>query len=324
MHSPTQRILTAADVVAAAAVSFGAGTPVVDLAPLGGGSFGSVWRVDLADGRRTVLKSAPRPGARLLRYEAGMLAAEAGYLRLAAGVPGVPAPRLLHEADDWLFMTLLPGVALPDLPPGMDTAGVRRECGATVARLHAVTGDYFGYPGDRPRAATWPEAMAAIFEALLADAADFEVTLPVPPAAIRAVVADHHDLLATVTTPSLLHWDLWDGNVLVTRDTAGPRLSGLVDGERYMWGDPLVDFVSPALMRDILETPDDPFVAGYRERRAVTLDADAHRRLRLYQLHLYLLMLIEYPSRGMSREDPPGRWEAIAAQVTRAYGHLTG
>jgi len=326
VRSPTQRAGGPQDVVAAARVSFG-DVPVVAATPLRGGSFGSVWRVDLADGRRTVFKSAPEPGARLLRYEAGMLAAAAEYLRLVTDLPGVPAARLLDLAEDWLFMTWLPGTGLPELPPGTDTAPARRDCGAAVARLHEVTGELFGYTGGvRAQAATWPDAFAGMIEELLADAVDFDVTLPVPPAELRALVAAHTDLLAGVVTPSLLHFDLWDGNVLATVDpvTGAPRLSGLVDGERFLWGDLLLDFVSPALMRDILATPDHPFVTGYLERRPIALDAAAHRRLHLYQLHLYLVMLVEYPSRGMTPTSPPGRWDAISAAFRTAVDHLRG
>ncbi len=324
MLSPTQRQLTPDEVVAAARTAFGADTPVTGLAPLSGGSFGSVWRVDLGDGRRTVLKTAPLPDTPILTYERDMVGAEAAYLRHAAAAPDVPTARLLYAADEWMFMSMLPGDALPTLAPDVDTTVVRRECGAAIARLHTVTGRHFGYDGDRPSASTWPDAVVAIFDALLDDAARFGVTLPVSPAGIRAAVAAQRDVLAEVTEPSLLHFDLWDGNVLVEPGPDGHHLSGLVDGERYLWGDPLLDLVSPALMRDILDTPDDPFLTGYLATHPVALDAGARRRLRVYQAHLYLTMLVEYPSRGMTRDDPPGRWEAIEEVFLTAYRHLTG
>jgi fructosamine-3-kinase len=278
---------------------------------LTGGSFGSVWRVDLADGRRTVLKSAPEPDAKILIYEAGMLAEEANYLRLAAQIADVPTAELLYLDDDILFMTCLPGVPMASLPASVDTSGLRAECGAAIARLHGLAGPRFGYAGDRPNATTWPVAFAAIMEAVLDDAVTWNVPLPVPPSAVRAAVDAHRTLLAAVTTPSLLHFDLWDGNVMVEDD----HLSGLVDGERYLFGDPLVDFVSPALFRDIGETPDDPFVRGYDRVRALQIDAGVRRRLWLYQLYLYLLMIVEYPSRGMSVADDPERWDLLCDLV---------
>jgi len=39
------------------------------------------------------------------------------------------------------------------------------------------------------------------------------------------------DLLDVVRTPRLIHFDLWDGNILVE---AG-QITGLIDGERAFW-----------------------------------------------------------------------------------------
>lgn len=311
--SPTQRLLSLDDVAAAARVSFGPTAEVCSAEPLSGGNFGAVWRVDLADGRATVLKVGPEPDVPLLTYEADMVGAEADYLRLvAAGAPEVPTPRLLHQTDDWLFMTLVPGIAMPSLPPGVATAQVRFESGAAIARVHAITGPKFGYTGPRPSAPTWPEAFAGSVDAILDDAVTWRVPVPFAPAEVRSVVAAHRDLLATVTTPALLHFDLWDGNVLATVDAGGTaHLSGLVDGERYLYGDPLLDFASPALFRDVLEHPDDPFVRGYASVSPLHIDEGARRRLWLYQLYLYLVMMIEFPSRGLSPVAEAGLWSRL-------------
>jgi fructosamine-3-kinase len=290
MPSPTQRLLTIDDVAAAARRAFGTG--ISDAAQLAGGSFGSVWRVDLADGRSTVMKAAPAVGAKLLTYEADMLGEEANYLRLAGPVAGVPTAELFHQDDECLFMSHLPGAPLYSLDG--DTSVIRAEAGAAIAHLHGVTGDYFGYHGDRPNGATWPDAFSAMIAAMLDDARTWGVRLPVPSAEIAAHVAAQRDVLAAVTTPSLVHFDLWDGNVL----TEGGHLSGLVDGERYLWGDPLVDFVSPALFQDIFATPDHPYVHGYQGVRPLEIDESVRIRVRLYRLYLYLLMIVEGPSRG--------------------------
>src|SRR5262249_3320326 len=141
----------------------------------------------------------PEPGATVLTYERGLLAEEANYLRLVAvRAPEIPVPRVLAESDDWLFMSLVPGGALPSLPANIATHAVGEECGATFAGLHEITGDFFGYAGDRPRASTWPDAYAAMIDALLDDALRFDVTLPVPPDSIRAAITANHAALATV------------------------------------------------------------------------------------------------------------------------------
>jgi aminoglycoside phosphotransferase (APT) family kinase protein len=291
MASPTQRDVTFAELSAYARRAFGHTAAITAAEPLSGGGFAAVWRVDLADGRRTVAKIGPPADAKLLRYERDLIPAEAAYLAMAADAGlDLPLPRLLRNGEDWLFSTFLPGTPLSTA----DSAPAREELGAAVARLHTVEGTSFGYAGDRPHGSTWPQAYEAMIEALLADAQDWSVEVPVE--AIRAAVAGHRKTLDTVDRPVLLHFDLWDGNVLAEDG----RLTGLVDGERWLYGDPLVDFVSPALYRRI-EDLDHPFTTGYFGGPH-TFDESERTRLSLYRLHLYLLMTVEMPSRAMA--DP--------------------
>ncbi|MBL7254084.1 phosphotransferase family protein [Paractinoplanes lichenicola] len=307
MRSPTQPSVDADDIAEIVRDGLGLGvsspassspalsspalsSPAVELS---GGGFAAVWRATLTDGREVVIKVGPPPAARLLSYEAGLLPAEVEYYGLVRG--RAPVPEVLassfslardpevRPSSDWIISTLLPGRPLTE----GDSVLARRQLGAAIARVHEITGPHFGYTGDRPSAADWPTAFAAILDSLRADAAEWNV--PLPP--LDGLVARHHRLLATVTRPALLHFDLWDGNVLVAPDGS---LSGLVDGERYLYGDPLLDFVSPALFQRI--TPAHPFAAGYG---VTDFTPEEQTRIALYRVHLYVLMLAEQPSRGM-------------------------
>jgi aminoglycoside phosphotransferase (APT) family kinase protein len=336
MRSPTQRSLAPAEVLAVVRASFGPAAAVVDHAELSGGGFATVCRVLLDDGRTVVLKVAPPSGVPLLRYERDLVAAEARYFRLVrAHAEAVPVPEVPHHgsdpgvlAGDWLFTSHLPGAGLPDLRAGestVDDAAVRRDLGRAVARLHAVDGARYGYPGRRPHGDTWEDAFGAMVDALLADAVDWRVPLPAEPARIRELVARNGWALAPVDRPALLHFDLWDGNVLAAPDATGTlRLTGLVDGERHLFGDPLIDLVSPALFRRIEEEPGHPFLVGYAEAAGAPLrfDAAARRRLALYRTHLYLLMTVEMPSRGMTREARPERYRLLHRLLTEELAEL--
>lgn len=355
--SPTQQPLGPELIARLVGEGFGGAVDVVDSAVLTGGGFASVVRVTLSDGRDVVLKVGPAPGTALLEYEAGMIAAEVRYLRLAGPdvLPGSPMAHLYAAGgggpeSEWMITGLIPGVSLASLVELGDVSGpaasVREQLGAAMARVHGVyspTGrfgyeghcgyegrvGYEGRPGcegDRPHGATWGEAFTAIIMSLLRDARVWDVKLPAPDEKILALVDAHRGELDGVTRASLLHFDLWDGNLLCSpadgdaggdtdgdadRDTRGDAdggadasglvLTGLVDGERYLFGDPLVDFVSPALFRRIEDEATypggHPFVRGYGRSTAFT-DGEV-RRLTLYRMHLYLLMVIEMPSRGM-------------------------
>ncbi|MBY8874911.1 aminoglycoside phosphotransferase family protein [Micromonospora sp. PLK6-60] len=322
--SPTQRILAPDAVARYLAASVGPSAGVAGCGPLAGGGFAAVWWVELTDGRRVVLKVGPPPDVPLLRYERGMIAAEARYLRRVADrAPAVPVPPLLHHGSDpvlgdWLLTGLLPGRALPELTDaGTDVGPVRAELGAALAALHRVTGDRYGYDdAHRTSGPTWRSAFLAIVDDLLADAVDWQVPLPAPADRIRALVARHADVLDVVRRPALLHFDGWAGNVLaVTGPDGTPRLTGLVDGERHLYGDPLMDLVSPLLFRRAEDEPHDAVLRGYRAAAPLPLDAGARRRLGLYRLHLYLLMTVEMPSRGMTASAHPERAEQLAREL---------
>ncbi|MFI5837697.1 phosphotransferase family protein [Micromonospora sp. NPDC051300] len=330
--SPTRRDLDPAQVRRYLAASVGLAAEVVDCGPLAGGGFAAVWWVHLTDGRDVVLKVGPPPHVPLLRYERDMIGAEARYLRLvAARAPAVPVPSLLHhghhpELGDWLLTARLPGRTLWDLTrAGADVASLRAEFGRALAALHAVTGDRYGYDGGRAAAPTWRAAYTAMVDDLLADAADWAVPLPAPAHRIREVVARHAAVLDVVRRPALLHFDGWAGNVLAVDGPDGAlRLSGLVDGERHLWGDPLLDLVSPLLFRRAEDEPDDALVRAYREVAPFAWDAGARRRLGLYRLHLYLLMTVEMPSRAITAESDPGRVARLAELLDAELSDLAG
>jgi aminoglycoside phosphotransferase (APT) family kinase protein len=250
----------------------------------------------------------------MLEYEFGVIPAEAEYYSLVrTRVPGVPVPEVLAVSAGtasecpWIIASLLPGTPLS---AGDDSPRARTELGAAIARVHTVTGDRFGYTGDRPSGDDWPAALDAMIDSLRADAAAWDV--PLPP--LDGLVSRYHDVLAAVTRPVLLHFDLWDGNVLVGPDGA---LTGLVDGERYLYGDPLLDLVSPAVLRRIEDLPDHPFLAGYRPP---PFDEAARIRLGLYRIHLYVLMIAEGPSRGIAIAD--GRHDFLTGLLTQELADL--
>lgn len=278
--------------------------------PMAGGTFNAVHRVELADGTGLVLKVAPDPAGPVMSYERHILRTEALYYRLAEPLR-LPVPRLRYagfdrDAGDVLLMSECPGTPwhLLDGRVGTgDTARLRGELGRIVAGLHTLTGTGFGYPAGAlgPLAPTWPAAFGAMVAAVLDDADRFGVRLPRPAGDVRAALDRYAVALGEVTTPVLVHFDLWDGNILVD----GARIGGLIDAERAFWGDPLAELVSLALFGSIED--DEAFLAGYRAAGGrARFDAAERARLSLYRIYLYLIMLVEAAPRGS--DEARRRW----------------
>lgn len=130
-----------------------------------------------------------------------------------------------------------------------------------------------------PRFSSWKEAFRHLYLDVVKDGEAKSVDLPYE--TLRQVLDVHSPLLDEVTCPCLIHWDLWDGNVFVLPNEG--RISGIIDFERALHGDPLMEY---CFMNKHPE-----FLAGYGPS-AIETQGGATRRL-IYDLYLYMIMAIE-------------------------------
>lgn len=321
MHSITKRQLTTEQIRQLARHGLGPGVEVAACQEFPDGAFSAVYGLRLADGRELVLKVAPPPSLRLMRYEVDVTHIEVEFYR-RAGAAGVPLPRLYAADPDlgYLLIERLRGEPLRTAREAMAPAQlerVRQELGSICARLRQVTAPRFGYPrrDGHGRSASWRATFLAFMDDVLTDAVEYDREVPVPARAIGALVRRHAGLLDDVTTPVLVHFDLWDGNVFVTPAPGGYAVSGIIDGERAFYGDPVAELVSLALFRDPAELPG--LLPGFLGR---PLTDRERTRLRLYTTYLYMIMVTEGATRGFdpSEHEPLRRFalERLDAELS--------
>lgn len=267
------------------------------------GTFNTVYRIVRPAGD-LMLKLSPDPDAPVLSYEQGLIQTETEFYRAAQGT--LPVPEVVHAGDDFLLMTALPGTTWFSQADQLDRPPLRRELGRLVADLHKITGPEFGYP-QKGLVSTWNTAFLAMMDDVLRDAARFGVELPRPAEQIRGLVLARNTLLTGVRTASLIHFDLWDGNILVEDG----RITGLIDGERAFWGDPVAEFVSLTLFGSV----DDELLEGYGA-------AVNQELLSLYRVYLYLIMLIEATPRGYEGPEHEKMSRLVRRHLIRELGAL--
>jgi aminoglycoside phosphotransferase (APT) family kinase protein len=330
-ESLTKRRVDAATLDALIAHAFGARTGIAGCRELGDGFFNAAFRLQLTDGRDVVLKISPPPGAALLSYERDIMRAEVEFFRAAAAT-GVPQPQLLHAGldravidGDYIVLSALDGVTWSSVQEELDeaqNAALRRQLGGHVARLHQVRNPkgLFGYPAlPELSAPTWPDAFAAMIGALIEDAHRYDVALSASDSELCEAVKRGTDALADVRTPILVHFDLWPGNVMIAKPAVGgaPRITGLIDGERAIWGDPLMEFVGIDVFGRAERDP--ALCAGYADvGGTIAADDAARRRLALYHLYMHLLLLIEMTPRGYTDPGYLGYMNAQCPQRIQA------
>jgi fructosamine-3-kinase len=174
--------------------------------PLAGGCVASVLRADLADGSAVVVKH----GGSCYLTEASMLGALAERSRL-------PVPRVLHAEPDLLILEHIDN-------DGRLDAGVERHAAELLAELHNTRGPSFGFdlptligPLGQPCPPTdsWLEFFAEHrlrhFGALARGRG--AITAPCWDA-LRRLADRVGEVLREPDYPSLIHGDVWGGNVL--------------------------------------------------------------------------------------------------------------
>ncbi|VTR77442.1 phosphotransferase family protein [Cellulomonas hominis] len=305
---------------------------VVHLEPLTGGLFATTYRATLRDGTRVVAKTAPTDTDRLLTYERDLLRTEAEVYRRAADRPDLLMPRLLLTdftrtavPSDVVVASHLDGVPLTALAedgrlPDEVRQRVQPQLGALMARLHTVSGERFGYPNADSGlvGGTWPEAFGRMVEALLVDAGRWGTQVPADE--VRATLHRHEGALAEVERPVLVHTDLWAGNLFVDPETLA--LTGIIDPERAVWGDPLLELAGAD------QTGRGPvpagLLAGYAEAGgALALGtASGEVRLLLARLYLALVMLVEIAPRGYTGAGADAHRATCAGNLRAALDAL--
>ncbi|HYG48121.1 MAG TPA: fructosamine kinase family protein [Allosphingosinicella sp.] len=228
---------------------------------LAGGDLSEALLVRRPDGRCSVAKRDLSSGA------------EAAMLRAIAAA-GVPAPAVEGEHEGVLLLAHLPNDRV--FSPAAWT-----EIGAALRRLHDHEGEQYGWRTDyqigtvaldnrerRDWPGFWAEQRLAATSAVL----DRPWRERVGRLAERA-----GRIAPPAPRPSLLHGDLWSGNILV----AEGRLAALIDPACY-YGDAEVDLA----MLTLFDTPGESFWEAYGG-----LDPGWEERRPFYQLFPALLHL---------------------------------
>lgn len=245
----------------AAQVAALTGTPQERLERLAGGDLSEVLLLRRPDGRCTVAKGGPAIGT------------EATMLRAIAGA-AVPAPAVQGEHGHVLLLEHVDN-------DGVFSTRAWASIGEAVARLHARTGEQYGWPVDyalgtvtlhNDPGTDWPSFWG---EQRLASTARL---LDRPwRERVDRLITRLPDLLPRSPKPSLLHGDLWSGNILVKDG----RLAALIDPACYH-GDREVDLAMLALFGE----PPEEFWRAYGGH-----PAGADERRGIYQLFPALVHL---------------------------------
>jgi len=215
------------------------------------GNTTELWLIDLADSRRVVAKHG------------NGLTLEGAMLRHLAANSRLPVPELFHADDTFLVMSWIE-------QDGSLTASAQEHAAELIADLHGVGADHYGFTFDtligplhqpNPESSDWiaffrdHRLMHMARLALEENRIDSGLM-----AGIERLAELLPDLIGEPAPPSLIHGDLWGGNVLACRG----RIAGFIDPAIYH-ADPEIELAFSTLFGTFGE----PFFRRYTELRPI-------------------------------------------------------
>jgi len=243
------------------------------LLPMCGGSVASVYRVDLEGGERLVAKIAGKGSG---------LALEGRMLRFLREKSRLPVPEVVHADDRLLLMSYVE-------TSGTITTSVEENAAELLADLHGISNPSFGFEEatligglhqPNPPTVSWRDFFRDQRLRYMAGEAVEAGQLPKTfLGRIDKLAARLDEWIDEAAPPSLIHGDMWDGNVL----TINGRIGAFIDPAIY-FADPEIELAFSTLF----STFGAPFFQCYSERRPLR-EGFWEARRELYNLYPLLV-----------------------------------
>jgi aminoglycoside phosphotransferase (APT) family kinase protein len=294
MESKTKVKLTQTEIQQLVDYAFG-NKPIASVCEMKDGWFNAAYHITLTDKTQTVLKVGPPAASDILSYEKDLLRAEVETMQLVSINPEIPVPNI-SCADfsrsrlpyDYYFMDFVTDKTWHKIRDTLSDAqnnAIEFQLGQMTKQINAFEHTAFGYYAFGQEFDNWPDAFRWMCQLLFDDAKRYDVALDLSEQEFFDKFDEHRAIFAEVTQPQLVHWDLWAGNIFVAIDDDVPTISSIVDFERALWGDPLMEFY-PGHLTGISH-----YIDGYGEDILAT-QAQRLRRI-FYNIYLLLIMIIE-------------------------------
>lgn len=220
----------------------------IEVKELTEGYFNVAYLIKLSDKRECILKIAPPKDALVMTSEKNIMFSEVDSMNMVNELGTIPIAKILyydnsHELcdSDYFFMEKLEGNSFNSIAKELsedEKERINYQLGTYNVALNNIVGSKFGYYGQPDKQGdNWYEVFRTIIEDCMHDANTLNIDIQVDFNHIFELLEQGKEFFQEVTTPRLVHWDLWAGNVFVKDN----EITGLIDFERCMWADELLE-----------------------------------------------------------------------------------
>jgi aminoglycoside phosphotransferase (APT) family kinase protein len=315
MESKTKIYLDSSQIDRLVKNAFGEETKVVSFEEIKEGWANTIYSICLSDKGEVVLKIAPPSEVKTLRYEKNIMKTEVEVLKLLKENTKVPVPKVYYYdntgseiENDYFIMEKIAGTPYNKIKNSIteeERKAIERDLGLYNRIINDIKGRKFGQYSQPEKASDkWFDAFMMLVYDVLQDGKEYNVKLPMEYHDIEKLILSYSYAFNYVGEPSLIHWDLHDGNVIVSDDR---HIVGIIDCDRAMWGDPLIEVYFGKFFNH------EYFSLGY----GIDPIFDANMKIRraIYDIYLDFIMVVESYYRGYDDNHKKWAYEQLESDL---------
>jgi Ser/Thr protein kinase RdoA (MazF antagonist) len=242
------------------------------------------------DGSVCILKIAAKDRSGNTSNEVNLMQAEINAMKLVCGNCSFKVADILFYDDssticdgNYFFMEKLKGdnyFLVKEKMSEETIAIIDTEIGKISRELTKVKNPEFGFLGEDKRYDSLFAFVKHMLENLISDAKARDIDIIYDERNFMERLEKDRPAFEAVRDASLVHWDMWEGNVFVKDG----HVSGIINWERALWGEAFMDD------RFRMHNRGKHFLEGFGQ---TSFSEDESIRLRWYDVILYLTMMIE-------------------------------
>lgn len=305
---------------------------VASFVELNDGFYNISYLVRLGDESEVVLKIAPPKDVEVLTYELDIMKAEVLFYKLTEEHTNVPVPKVFGEDFSmeiipfpYYFMSKLEGKPLNYIKDinKATRKDIYIQLAKILGQLHNIKGSTFGYISMEEACAnrSYYDAFMVSVSAIIDDGKAKTSDFPIRLEDLEGLFSKCRDAFNEVSVPTMVHFDLWDGNIFVLEDNENIIIEGVIDFERGFYGDPAADFAQVIGYMDIQDG--DEFMRTYNEFANDKLQYNQNMRIRThaYRLYLFIIMYVECFYRDVDGSfEPQKKW--VCEEIHQVFRQL--
>ena len=263
---------------------------IAEIKELTEGMCNVTYSIAFTDGSESILKIAAKDRSGNTSNEVNLMGAEIRAMKLVAEKCSFKVADIQYYDTgnticdgNYFFMEKLEGDNFHLIKEKMSEekiAAIETELGEISRELTTIQNPDFGFLGEDRRFVSLYMFVRYMLTNLLSDAEKKNIDILYDDKTYLNKLENDKYAFDTVRNASLVHWDMWEGNVFVKDG----HVTGIIDWERALWGEPYMDD------RFRMHNRDKHFLEGFGQ---TSFSEEESIRLRWYDIILYLTMMIE-------------------------------